>query len=123
MVGVDGRCNGFSACLSALALWGAFLCLKSLEKFGSLCTMTMRAVTHHFKPAPFLPAKSSNWWVIRRTALTWHPMTSYSCTSRKNAWSTIFVARRCCSKTMFWRCLNRGGKSALTVGLSACKSV
>ena len=27
------------------------------------------------------------------------------------------------SKTMFWRCLNRSGKSASTIGLSACKSV
>ena len=26
------------------------------------------------------------------------------------------------SKTMFWRCLNRSGKSASTIGLSACKS-
>ena len=27
------------------------------------------------------------------------------------------------SKTMFWRCLNRSGKGASTIGLSACKSV
>ena len=27
------------------------------------------------------------------------------------------------SKTMFWRCLNRSGKRASTIGLSACKSV
>ena len=80
-----------------------FVCLKSSVKFEkrtrvdeSLFTMTMRALTYRFKPAPFWPAKMSNWWVIRRTTLTWHPMTPfYSRTSRKNAWPPIFLDRRC----------------------------
>ena len=76
------------------------LCLNSSEIFEKrtradelLFTMAMRALTHWLKPASFWPAKTSNWWVIRRKALTWHPMTSfYSSISRKK----IFVTRRCC---------------------------
>ena len=47
--------------------------------------MTTRALTHRLKPfCTFLTGQKLHWWVIRRTALTWHPMTSfYSRTSRK----------------------------------------
>ena len=29
-----------------------------------------RALTHRLEPAPFWPAKMSNWWIIRRSAVT-----------------------------------------------------
>ena len=35
----------------------------------------------------------------------------YSSISRKNAWSIIFVARSCGNSSIFWRCLNRSGKT------------
>ena len=55
-----------------------FICPESSEKFEKwkLYTMAMRALTHRLKSAPYWLAKTSNWWVIRRTALNWHPMTS-----------------------------------------------
>ena len=68
-----------------------FVCPMPSEKFEkrtredeTLFTMAMRSLTHLFKSAPYWLVKTLNWWVIRRTALTWHPMTSfYSPTSRK----------------------------------------
>ena len=54
-----------------------FVCLKSSEKFEKrreyalLFIMTIRALTHRLKSAPYWLAKTSNWWVVRRTALTW----------------------------------------------------
>jgi len=43
---------------------------KRTREHGSLCTMTMQALTHQLKPTRFWPAKMSNWWLICRTALT-----------------------------------------------------
>ena len=80
-----------------------------------------RIIVHHgnasfrLKSAPYWVAKTLNWRVIRRTALTWHPMTSlYSRISRKicvvydSRYQKILLE---CSKAMFWRCLNRSGKT------------
>ena len=90
-----------------------FVCLKSWEKFEkrtredeSLFTMT-----HRLKPAPFWPAKTSNWWVIRRTALTWHPMTSfYSRTSRKKMRGQRFSSPEnavdCCCQSEWKKCFD-----------------
>ena len=68
-----------------------FVCLKSSEKFEkwtreneSLFTMKMRTLTHRLKSAPYWLVKTSNWRIIRHTALTRYPMTSfYSRMSRK----------------------------------------
>ena len=59
-----------------------FVCLKSSEKFEKRTreteslqiSMAMPAITHRRKSAPYWLAKTSNWWVIRRTALTCHPI-------------------------------------------------
>ena len=57
---------------------------KRTRKDESLFTMAMRVLAHRLKSAPAWPTKTSNWWVNRRTALIWHPMTSfYFRTSRK----------------------------------------
>ena len=60
-------------------------------------------------------AKTSNRWVIRRTALTWYPITSrYFCTSRKQRFSSpedaVTATVTNVTKTKFWRCRNRSGK-------------
>jgi len=55
--------------------------------------------------------------------LTWHLF--YSLT-RKKCVVNDFRRRKMLlkrSKTMFWRCLNRSGKNASTIGLSACKNL
>ena len=82
---------------SILSGTSQFVCLKSSEKLEkrtrkdeSLFTRIMRE--HAVQSSTFWTGQTSNWWVSRRTALTWHPMTQ----QEKNAWSTIFVARRCC---------------------------
>ena len=46
--------------------------------------MTIRVLTYWLKPAPFWPAKTSNLWVGRRTALTWQPMTYFSFRTSRN---------------------------------------
>ena len=44
----------------------------------------MQVLTYWLKSGPYWLAKTSNWLVIRRTTLTWHPRTSlYSRSSRK----------------------------------------
>ena len=60
-----------------------FVCLKSSKKFEkrtreeeSLFNMAMRAHTS-VQIINFSLAKTWNWLVIRRTALTWHSMTSF----------------------------------------------
>ena len=92
-----------------------FVCLKSSEKFKkrttedeSLFTMTMRALTHRLTSAPFWLAKTLNWWVIHRAALTWHRAQRFS--------SPVDAVKR--SKTMFWKSLNPSGKGASTSGAS-----
>ena len=92
--------------------------LNSSEKFEKwtreeepLFTMAMRALTHRLKSALYWQSKTSNWWVIRRTALTWRPMTSFcsSISKKKCVVDEKMMLKR--SKTMFWRCLNRSGKT------------
>ena len=54
-----------------------FVCLESSEKFEKTNKTT-------WQDNRLKPAKASNWWLICRTALTWHSMTSfYSSISRK----------------------------------------
>ena len=60
---------------SSLSGTPQFVCIKSSEKFEKrkiedelLFTMTTRSLTHRLKQVPFWPAKTSHWWVIRRTA-------------------------------------------------------
>ena len=78
-----------------------FVCLKYSVKFGkrTLFTPSMQALTHRLKSASLWPSKTSNWWIVRRTALTWqwHSRTSFCfIISRKKAWWTIVVTRKCC---------------------------
>ena len=86
------------------------------EVFGEdepLFTMTMRALTHWLKPAPFWP-KHRIYDLAPNGFFLFH-IISYQ---EKSAWSTKcqqMLLKR--SKPMFWRCLNRCGKSASTSGL------
>ena len=93
---------------------------KQTREAESLFIITMRALTHRLKPAPFWPAKTSNWWVIHRTVLTWLPMTYfYSRTSRKKCVVNDFRCQKMSLKTMFWRCLKRSGKTHRNNGRSS----
>ena len=57
--------------------WYTTISLKKFEKRTrqdeSLFTMAMLVLAHRLKSAPFWASKISNWWVSRRTALTWNP--------------------------------------------------
>ena len=58
--------------------------IRKTNKKRRIIVHNDNAIAYRLKSAPFWPAKTPNWWINRRTALTWHPMTSFSfCTSRK----------------------------------------
>ena len=73
--------------------WYTTICLANI--FGairktnkredeSLFTITMPVLAYRLKSTPFWPSIPLNGWVKPRTALTWHPVTSfYFRTSRK----------------------------------------
>ena len=68
---------------------------KTNKKRRIIVPHAMRALTHRLKSAPFGLAKSSNWWLIRRTILA----SLYARTSRM---SMTFVPRRyCCVQNIY----------------------
>ena len=46
--------------------------------FGQVCVLHHNLfLAHGLKSASFWPTETSNWWVNRRTAMTWHSMTYF----------------------------------------------
>lgn len=81
-----------------------------------LFTTTMRALTLPLKQLRFWVLKISIWWVIRRIVLTWHRMAFYyfrTLKSNSEVNSFRHLKKRLLHlEWMFWRYLNKSGKSA-----------
>ena len=94
--------------------WCTTICLPYV--FGEIwktnkkrpISMAIRALTHRLKSAPYWLAKTSNWWVMRRTALTGFTLSRKNCVVNDFRNQKILLVG---FKAMFWWCPNRSGKT------------
>ena len=100
----DGRLflrQNWSCCKPVNSEWYTTICLPKVVDEIRKTNKIRRIIVHHdssychrLKPAPFWPANTWNWWVVRRTVLNW--LFLFQHVKKQNALSTIFAIRSSC---------------------------